>query len=403
MKNGFLFVFLFFVSCALFKDGTTMHHINPPDFQKTSKNTHYSAVVEIGNDLFLSGISGEVFKGENAIEKQFDSTFNKLSKVLKTAGSDISHIKEIYTWHVDISKHEKIFLKVKDKYFPKPPYPTWTAVEIKNFFPGTKKLKVTARAEKIKGGDKLIYLNTLNKNISRLKYTPAIIDDDLVYLSGLSGVSKGKTVEEQFKDAFLTLKKALESVGSGLDEVIELDTFHVVGVNSGKNIRIFKKIRDEFIQKPIVWNPLMVSDIADPAGLLEITVRARLKNSKHNIRYHQRKGSKFSTAIEFKNIVYIGTLFSAGSRLNIREKEQYSFLFEQLKKILRLTGLSINDLMEVNTFHTKMTSKRFFNFLKEKNKHILPPYSAWSGIGVGVPFDNKSLVTLSARAFRKEK
>lgn len=111
----------------------------------------------------------------------------------------------------------------------------------------------------------------------KFHFAPAVIDGDIIRLSGVIGVgADGKCSDDpetQFTDAFEGVKLVLEAAGASLADITEMTTFHV-GLN--ENLGAFTKVKDRFIREPYpAWTAIGVVELAFPGGLAEIRVNAR--------------------------------------------------------------------------------------------------------------------------------
>jgi enamine deaminase RidA (YjgF/YER057c/UK114 family) len=102
-----------------------------PEFSDVPDRWHFAPVVDTGEFVFLSGITGVRPDGSlsDDPETQFRDTFRFVAMHLETAGLRFADIVEMTTYHVLLRKHLKAFIKVKDE-FVRMPYPAWTAIGI---------------------------------------------------------------------------------------------------------------------------------------------------------------------------------------------------------------------------------------------------------------------------------
>ena len=107
----------------------------------------YSAAIRAGELVFVSGQVGSRADGspEPDFEKQVRLAFDNLSAVLAAAGCDFDDIVDMTTFHTDPEAQIATVMAVKDRIFPEPPYPNWTAVGV-NWLAGFDfEIKVVAR------------------------------------------------------------------------------------------------------------------------------------------------------------------------------------------------------------------------------------------------------------------
>lgn len=125
-----------------------MKPVIPEGQQETYNIAHYAPAVVDGDQVFVSGVIGSNKEGrvpEDPAE-QFQMAFEAVEVILKAAGSGLTDIVEMTTYHVNLHEHLKTFVEVKDK-FIKEPYPAWTAIGIHSLArrKGLVEIKVTAR------------------------------------------------------------------------------------------------------------------------------------------------------------------------------------------------------------------------------------------------------------------
>ena len=104
-----------------------------PDNRHALYEAHgYSAAVRAGELIFISGQVGSHIDGspEPDFAKQVDLAFQNLGTVLTAAGAGFDDIIDVTTFHTDPESQFATIMPVKDRYFPQPPYPTWTAVGV---------------------------------------------------------------------------------------------------------------------------------------------------------------------------------------------------------------------------------------------------------------------------------
>jgi enamine deaminase RidA (YjgF/YER057c/UK114 family) len=102
-----------------------------PEFARFVSDWHLAPVLDTGDFVFLSGITGarpDLTVSEDP-EEQFRDAFRFVQANLAAAALDLSHVVEMTTYHVGLRKHLDAFIKVKDEFVAEP-YPAWTAVGV---------------------------------------------------------------------------------------------------------------------------------------------------------------------------------------------------------------------------------------------------------------------------------
>jgi enamine deaminase RidA (YjgF/YER057c/UK114 family) len=103
----------------------------PAAFARFIEDWHFSPVLDTGEFVFFSGVTGvhpDLTVAADP-ERQIRDAFEFLKEHLAAAGLTFDDVVEMTSYHVEIRKHLPVFMKVKDAYI-KPPYPAWTAIGV---------------------------------------------------------------------------------------------------------------------------------------------------------------------------------------------------------------------------------------------------------------------------------
>jgi len=109
-----------------------MHKVLVPhEFAAVPGQWHFAPVLDSGEFVFLTGITGVHPDLSLAAdpETQFRDAFRFVARHLEVAGLHFGHVVEMTTYHVGLRKHLSVFIKVKDE-FVAAPYPAWTAIGV---------------------------------------------------------------------------------------------------------------------------------------------------------------------------------------------------------------------------------------------------------------------------------
>jgi enamine deaminase RidA (YjgF/YER057c/UK114 family) len=102
-----------------------------PEFAHFPTEWHLSPVLDTGDFVFFSGITGthpDIAVASDP-ETQIRDTFEFLKANLAVAGLTFADVVEMTTYHVDLRKNLSHFTTVKDEYISSP-YPAWTAIGV---------------------------------------------------------------------------------------------------------------------------------------------------------------------------------------------------------------------------------------------------------------------------------
>jgi enamine deaminase RidA (YjgF/YER057c/UK114 family) len=100
-----------------------------------------------------------------------------------------------------------------------------------------------------------------------------------VYIAGQTAVDEeGKLVgkgdiEAQARQIFLNLRKCLEAVGAGFEQVVKITVY---SLDLDAHQEVIRRLRREFFKAPVASTTLQVSRLVDPDWLMEIEAIAVL-------------------------------------------------------------------------------------------------------------------------------
>jgi enamine deaminase RidA (YjgF/YER057c/UK114 family) len=89
----------------------------------------------------------------------------------------------------------------------------------------------------------------------------------------------------------------------------------------------------------------------------------------------------YAPAVRVDNTVYIAGQVGRDAQLQVVEgaEAQYVQACENLKKVLAAAGATLEDVVDVVTYHTDM--RDIMRFLEVKNRYFTQDYPAWTAIG----------------------
>jgi enamine deaminase RidA (YjgF/YER057c/UK114 family) len=126
-------------------------------------------------------------------------------------------------------------------------------------------------------------------------YCPGIKVGNTLYISGQVGRDENLQVvvgvEAQFVQTFENVKKVLSAAGASFDDVVEMVTYHVTGVNLGDSqvissesqqftiphLPLFIQVKDRyFIDRFPTWTGVGITALSTPGLIVEIKCTAVL-------------------------------------------------------------------------------------------------------------------------------
>ncbi|MBW4563093.1 MAG: RidA family protein [Mojavia pulchra JT2-VF2] len=130
-------------------------------------------------------------------------------------------------------------------------------------------------------------------------YCPGIKVGNTLYISGQVGRDENlhvvEGIEAQFVQTFENVKKVLSTAGATFDNVVEMITYHVTGVNLGNlqvlpanaseqqftipHLPLFMQVKDRYFTNNFpTWTGVGITALSTPGLIVEIKCTAVLEN-----------------------------------------------------------------------------------------------------------------------------
>jgi len=106
----------------------------------------------------------------------------------------------------------------------------------------------------------------------------------------------------------------------------------------------------------------------------------------------------YAPAVKVENTLYISGQLGRDENLQVIEgaEAQYTQAFENLKAVLAAAGATLENVVDLVTYHTDM--RDIMRFLEVKNRYFTKDYPAWTAIGVSALSMPGLLVEIKATA-----
>jgi enamine deaminase RidA (YjgF/YER057c/UK114 family) len=113
---------------------------------KFQESWGYASAVVSGDMVTLSGVVAGVRPGETDLRAGYTRAFERIGAILHDAGVGWDDVVDITSFHTDLAAQMPALVAVKSLYI-KPPYPSWTAIQVVRLIPdnGITEIKVVAR------------------------------------------------------------------------------------------------------------------------------------------------------------------------------------------------------------------------------------------------------------------
>jgi enamine deaminase RidA (YjgF/YER057c/UK114 family) len=117
-----------------------------PGELKFQQDWGYASAVVSGDTVTLSGVVAGVRPGETDLRAGYTRTFERIGGILRSAGVSWDDVVDITSFHTDLTTQMPAIVAVKNQYI-KPPYPSWTAIQVARLIPdnGITEIKIVAR------------------------------------------------------------------------------------------------------------------------------------------------------------------------------------------------------------------------------------------------------------------
>jgi enamine deaminase RidA (YjgF/YER057c/UK114 family) len=117
-----------------------------PGERKFQQEWGYADAVVSGDLVTLSGVVAGVRPGETDLRAAYTRAFERLGGVLQRAGVSWDDVVDITSFHTELTTQMPAIVAVKNQ-FIKPPFPTWTAIQVARLIPdnGITEIKIVAR------------------------------------------------------------------------------------------------------------------------------------------------------------------------------------------------------------------------------------------------------------------
>ena len=117
-----------------------------PEELKFQQEWGYANAVVSGDSVTLSGVVAGLRPGETDLRASYTRTFERIEGILRSAGVSWDDVVDITSFHTDLATQMPAIVAVKNRYV-KPPYPSWTAIQVVRLIPdnGITEIKIVAR------------------------------------------------------------------------------------------------------------------------------------------------------------------------------------------------------------------------------------------------------------------
>ncbi|HHV22859.1 MAG TPA: RidA family protein [Propionibacterium sp.] len=128
---------------------------------------------------------------------------------------------------------------------------------------------------------KVIIPDGMQENYDKMRYAPAVLVDNVLYVSGQVGRDENKQLVEdkrgQFVQTFENIKRILDAAGASFDDIVDVSTFHT----DMRDLPLYMEVRDAYITSSDfypTWTATGAHMIGhQPGCFIEVKVIAHLR------------------------------------------------------------------------------------------------------------------------------
>ena len=357
-----------------------------------------SPAVRVRDLVFVSGQMdmgpGREVCTAGDVTAQANAAFQSLERVLETCGAGLDDVVDLMSFHRDVRQIDAV-LDVGRQYL-NAPFPAWTPVGMTGSYdPGV--LVVIRAIAHVGRGPKKSIATTSSAWMERYPISAACARDDLVFISGQSGVDERGRPRAQgdhaanSRLAYEGVAEAMERAGGTMDDIIDICSFHLDPRGMIPSERIHNETWQAVspdrapcwtaIGVPGMFKPGMVSqyrciaDLAEGPRIGRVSASVHWKDTPCAGATRKAAGTLIGIAGQVASDGE-GNVTTPGDTLN-----QARYAFNRIRECLELQGSSLADVVEITSFHR---DARAWQIVMEAGREYFDSNQAptWTPVGV---------------------
>ena len=354
--------------------------------------------VRVGDLLFISGqVSLDpkfqvVAAGD--IKAQAQNVFDHIQAVVEAAGGTLDDVVDLVSFHKDVRQLGDV-VEVAAKYFKKD-CPAWTAVGTSGTYASDLLVSIKAIAHLGKE-KKECYTPDAVKWFRGLPLSAGCKKGNLMFLSGqVSTDPDGNLVAPgdhaaQARQAFVNIKAIIEAAGGTIDDVIDILSFHVDprGMEPAGDLVCSEVFGQTPLENASAWTAIgtpalyAMGVLGEYRTIVDFSPGKRIASTPDTIWWRVIPVSG-GTKKEGGNLIGISGQVASDGDGNIigagDPEAQARYDFEQIRKILAGFGASLDNIVEITSFHKDL--RAWETVLKVGEEHFSKTEGpAWTAVG----------------------
>jgi enamine deaminase RidA (YjgF/YER057c/UK114 family) len=367
---------------------TSVSPLRPPGFDRLGP-LPASPGTRAGELVFASGQVGADDSGAVASPgdpaAQASRAFEQLEAILAEAGGGIDDVVDLMSFHRDLRELDAVF-EAGRRYLT-PPYPAWTPVGMTGCW--AEGAEVIIRAIAHLGPGERRGATPEATGWPDVPASAACRKGDLVFVSGQTAV-EARDAGGQARGAYDRVRAALEAVGAGMGDVLDICSFHLdpramipaerVHLETWESTPLENAPAWTAIGVPALWRAgavaqyRVIADVSSGPRIAKTPASIHWKNTPNSGGSRKAGGTLIGIAGEVASDAE-GNVTTPGDTL-----AQARYAFNRIREVVEMHGSSMANVVEVTSFHK---DHRAWEIVMEAGREYFEPDAgpAWTPVG----------------------
>lgn len=349
-----------------------------------SPDLPFSSAVWTGDFLYTSGSLGRV-PGEGYspdIKEQTRQTFANLTRVLETAGSDLSRVVSVSVYLTD-DRHYEAMNEVFRETFPDPANAPVRATVRTDLAAPAGLIEISMVA--VREGIELRRITPEGWRPARQGFSYGVLAGDTLFVSGLvssnprEGTFVGGDIQAQVQTALDNLGEVLSAAGMSYADVVT----NAVYLRDGRDFSEFNEVYRSVFPEPRPARATVRAGIMHPDARIEIQSVA-VKDPARKIAGNAQPNATISPSVVAGGRQFLAGMTGRGpdgyAPGDVRAQTRQAIA--RLKAALEAAGLTLEDVVSSKVF---LTDIRHFSDMNEVYRELVPqPRPARTTVGTAL-------------------
>ncbi len=340
-----------------------------PESHRWSRKLPASAAVRAGDLLFISGqVSADAnLKPSHLgdVKAQARNAFAKIKALVTEAGGSMADIVDIMSFHQDVRGMDSAF-DVGRQVF-KRDFPAWTALGMHGSYHPEFLVSIRAIAHLGPGKKKCVTPKSMGW-MKKLPMSAACAKGDYLFTSGIVAADAAGNVVSpgqhyaQARTCYDRLRDALKAGGAGLDDVVDMICFNqdARGMDDAVNCWCNEVVEGLPVNRATSYTCIAMTGfhkigmVGVYRAIADFSQGPRVATNLPSVHWHKQPVAGAAKQKEGRLIGISGQVASDGAQNIIAQGDpaaQARYCFSQIRGVLEKHGASLDDVVEITSFH----------------------------------------------------